>query len=390
MTASDYSDQFTETIRNGRDNGNGAEPPPRELGPNDPPTDYVPPDEALIPPRGWLYAGHYMRGIISATFSPGGFGKSGEDDKDEINRRIAAHCRLHEIKFAELAGRLFVDDRMSFPFSIAEAPRPGKIKFHHDQLVRFEAGVASKKVDAIILDPLVSFHSLAENDNSAIDAIVKRLGVIAHNAKCGIETCHHVRKLMAGQTALSVDDARGASALVNACRSARIINRMTIQEAAQAHIDPEQRRAYLRIDNGKANMRPASTAFWLHLVDVELLNGDHVQALAPWKFPDLFAGVTLADTDWIRQIVRQKPYHCDRQGKDWLGYEIARRLNLNVLDKPDCIRINKIIAAWLANKVFEKDRRLDPDTRHKRWFYVAKKTDDDNVIPFPTFDINDE
>ena len=88
------------------------------------PTPYTAPDPAKIPPRPWLYGRHYMRGIISATVAPGGFGKttlslhealcmvieeglrvwyiSAEDDRNEIDRRIAAHLKKHNLERTDI------------------------------------------------------------------------------------------------------------------------------------------------------------------------------------------------------------------------------------------------------------------------------------------------
>jgi hypothetical protein len=76
------------------------------------PTQYLMPDAAGIPPREWLSFKHYMRGVVTSTVAPGGFGKttlalyealemvklglrvwyvSAEDDRKELDRRIAGY-----------------------------------------------------------------------------------------------------------------------------------------------------------------------------------------------------------------------------------------------------------------------------------------------------------
>ena len=40
---------------------------------------YVFPDPALIPPRAWLYGGHYVRHAATATVAPGGFWEDNDD-----------------------------------------------------------------------------------------------------------------------------------------------------------------------------------------------------------------------------------------------------------------------------------------------------------------------
>src|ERR1700720_310006 len=95
-------------------------------------TPYEFPNAADIPPRSWLYGGHYIRGVATAAIAPGGHGKttislfeaitmafkglrvwflSGEDPKVEIDRRIAAHWQHHQLDPSKITGKLFVDDR---------------------------------------------------------------------------------------------------------------------------------------------------------------------------------------------------------------------------------------------------------------------------------------
>jgi AAA domain len=81
--------------------------------------------------------------------------------------------------------------------------------------------------DVIILDPLVSIHQCPENDNTAIDAIVKRL---ARAADCkAIELVHHARKpAQGGNMEIAAADARGASALSDGVRSLRAKSRLSV------------------------------------------------------------------------------------------------------------------------------------------------------------------
>jgi hypothetical protein len=365
----------------------------------------MPPDPSTIPPRAWLHGGHYIRQAATATVAPGGFGKttltireaiemvaagysvwylSGEDPKVEIDRRIAAHCQWHKIELKALPGHLFVDDKTTFPLTIATATRPGAIRFNDNSLLQFEHAILADDMAVVMLDPFISFHTIAENDNGSIDAVVKRLAAIAQRTDCCIEISHHVRKPFTGQGAITVDDARGGSALINAVRSGRVINRMTSSEAEQAKVSGENRHFYVRLDRGKRNMMPPDKATWFHLVSVPLPNGDNVQALEDWKFPSLFEGISVEDTEWVRELVRQQPYRADSKAAKWLGIEVAKRLKLNVNEKNDCKRINTLIGVWLNNSVFKKVELLD-DTRRKRMFYAGVDTTSDdeesNVVP---------
>lgn len=360
-------------------------------------TRYLAPDPSSIPRRAWLYGGHYIRQAASATVAPGGYGKttlqlyeaiemvaagrrvwylSGEDPLVELDRRIAAHCLQHNIKLATQSGQLFVDDRTTFPLFIAGCPRPGLV-FDDESLARFEAAIGADQIDVVILDPFISFHTVPENDNGGVDAVIKRLAAIAVRADCSIEISHHVRKPFTGQREITVDDARGGSAIINAVRSGRVINRMSAGEAEQAKIDPDQKNFYVRLDLGKRNMAPPDKATWFKLVSVFLHNdpdgglGDNVQALAPWQFPGLMDELSVEDTEYIRELVRRQPYRADPRSDQWLGIEIAKRLKLNINVVGDIKKIQKFIGVWLRNSVFKKLELRDADSRKMRMFYTA-------------------
>jgi hypothetical protein len=369
-------------------------------------------DPALIAKRSWLYGGHYIRQTVSATVAPGGWGKttlqlyealemvadglrvwylSGEDPLVELDRRIAAHCQLHQLALDDCGGQLFVDDRSSFPLAIATLSRRGDLEFNDADLLLFEAAIVHDQIDVVILDPFVGFHGVAENDNSSIDKVVKRLVAIAGRGNCAIEISHHVRKGQGGglRLAVTVDDARGGSSIIDAVRSARVLNRMNSGEAELAKIEGNKKNFYVRVDIGKRNMAPPpEKATWYRLQSVELANGDNVQALRLWDFPAVFDGVALGDTDYIRELVRIRPYRADSRSDDWLGLAVAQRLHLDVTNKSDIIKIQRLIGVWLKNGVFVKKEMKD-EQRRMRMFYAAPSLPD-NVVPFQRRDDEDD
>jgi hypothetical protein len=351
---------------------------------------YLAPDPAKIPKRAWLHGGHYIRDVCTATVAPGGFGKttlslfealtmvkdglrvwyiSGEDPKVEIDRRIAAHCQHHDFHLGECKGQLFVDDKTSFPFFIAKSPRAASVVFDDPSLAGFEAAIAADKIDVVMLDPFVSFHAVPENDNGAIDAVCKRLGLVAFRAHCCIEISHHVRKQAPGQTHITVDDTRGGGAIVNAVRSSRVINRMTSAEAERAKIMLDQRSSYIRLDRGKRNMAPPDAANWFRILGVLLPNGDNVQSIEEWEFPK-GRRIELEDTDWVKGIVREKQYRTNSKSPDWLGIPIGERFELDLDERGDIMFVNRAIGAWIKSGVLVKI--IDSDaSRRKREFYAV-------------------
>jgi len=363
-------------------------PPKPEDAPIKLPTEYVFPDPRTMPCRQWLRAGHYIRQSTTSTVAPGGFGKttltlyeallmvadglrvwylSGEDPMTEIDRRIAAHCQHHGVEIAQMPGRLFVDDKSTFPLSIGKAPR-GEVIFDDAALAQFEAAIRAAAIDVVMIDPFVSFHGVPENDNGAIDQIVKRLAAIAFRTNCCIEISHHVRKTFQGQSTLTVDDARGGTAIINAVRSARVLNRMNIAEAEGANVARDRRGFYFRVDKGKRNMAPPEKADWFQMMSVLLPNGDNVQALEPWEYPTAPSAADILtgdDTEWVRELVGKHAYRTDPQTDDWLGFQIAKRKGLDLRSVAHRKLINMWIGQWLANKVFKKMPLPVADQRNK-------------------------
>ncbi len=92
--------------------------------------------------------------------------------------------------------------------------------------------IKENQIDVLIIDPFVSSHRVTENDNNVIEAVVKKWPHIVEETGCAIDLNHHARKMGGGE--VTVEDGRGASALLAAVRSARSVNTMTRDEADTA------------------------------------------------------------------------------------------------------------------------------------------------------------
>ena len=366
---------------------------------------YIVPDPRGIPPRAWLHGRHYMRSIVSATVAPGGFGKStlaiheallmaanglrvwyisAEDDINEIHRRIAAYLKQHNVTPDQLDGRLFVDDKTSFPLKIARSDRGG-IAFDETALGAFEQAIEYNRIDVVILDPFISFHSVAENDTSSMDAVVKRFGEIATRQGCCIELSHHVRKPPSGPVELTVHDARGAGAIVNAVRSCRVLNQMSRVLAEQAGIPEKDRTRYIRIDSGKRNMAPPEAAKWMRLESVEIANGDWVQALTDYEFK---IQTTSGDDDrrWLRIVMAdRKAFRVAPQSEHWLGKAMAAHFGRNVEVQGDRIWLQKIIKRWADEGLIAKVERPDDNRKVRPHWVLGDAAKEEPASPRDVF-----
>src|SRR5262249_24025666 len=298
-----------------------------------------------------------------------------EEDQDELDRRIAAICQRYNISEADCGGRLFVQSVRDKPIRFATLNNKNALALDRDLLDQFEAQIRTRRIDVFGRDPWVSFHSPIENDNGHMDLGHKEgLSSAASRTRAAGEIFHHPSKPKPGQGETTVEDARGASAIFFAVRSARVLNFMTPQEAEKIGIGEDDRRLHVRVANGKANMGPLGKATWFKLEVENLPNGDEIACASPWKPPNPFQGVTTADMHKCRTLAQTGAYRLDSRSPEWIGYAVAEVLNINIArgaenSPQDLARIRQVLQTWLKNKVLKTDKREDKN-RKKRTFVV--------------------
>jgi RecA-family ATPase len=360
-------------------------------------------DPMTIPVRQFLYGEHYIRGACSCTIGAGARGKTtlscteavsmavgrdlmtgkdlekgplrawlinAEEMQDEIDRRISAVLQCHGIGIADLGGRLWATSVRDRPMRIATMDK-GVAMINGGVVQQMTEFITRNKIDVFMVDPLVSFHDVSENDNSAMDKVIKQgFGAIASNTNSACEVYHHPGKPKLGQGETTVDDGRGASAVLWAVRSARVLNYMTQGEATQFGIPEDERRQYIRISNGKANMGPVGKATWMKMKVETLPNGDNVACATPWTPPKPFDGITKADAEVAQKLAQGGTHRASPQAKDWFGYTLGERLGLDPRSNPaDKAKLNGMMKTWLKNKVLATERRND-ETRKAKDFIV--------------------
>lgn len=375
-------------------------------------TPFVLRDPASIEPRRWLYGRHYIRGYLSATVAPGGLGKSslvlaeatamasgknllgdmpaeklrvwywnGEDPREEIERRETAACVQHKVASEDMDGRLFINSGRDTEIVIARADHNG-VKVAMPMVAALGRTIRENKIDLLIIDPFVASHAVPENDNGAINAVCRQWAMLAEETGCAIELVHHVRKGAAGQNEYTVDDARGAGALLAAARSVRVLNRMSKDEASKAGI--ANPRSFFRVDNGKANLAPpAESSTWREIVSVSLGNdrgairGDSVGVVMPWTWPDRSGAVTLDDVRTIQEAIAVGDWRSNVQSDaKWAGKVVADVLDLDLADPAAKASAKTILKALIDDGSLKLVGCRD-DTRKLRTFVkVGKKVNE--------------
>lgn len=233
--------------------------------------------------------------------------------------------------------------------------------------------IVENRIDALILDPFVSTHMVSENDNVAINAVCTALKDVADSAECAIELIHHVGKLNGNEA--TVEHGRGASSLLAAVRSARVLNRMDLNDAKRAGVEEDHRWAYVRIDNGKSNLAPQVKATWIHLVSVPLGNGEQIAAVEPWQWPVFNWKLQESDIIRVKAALEKGCYRENVQSIDWVGHPIASALGLSVDNPIHKQQVKDVLNSMITAGHLHISKKIDRRSRKgKRFIEVAKRS----------------
>ena len=358
------------------------------------PTVYDMFDGSSIEPRRWIYGHHYLRSFVSVLASAGGIGKTSlqivealaivtgrpllgeevkertnvwivnlEDPLEEIQRRVIAAMQHYGITPDEVRGRLFVNAGRDFSLKFGIQTRDGVLP--NTKLVEYLCKqIPQKKIGCVFIDPFVGAHSINENDNMAVNAIVSEIRRVADETKSAIGLVHHIRKGN-GEDA-SIDSVRGAGSLIGAARAARVVNRMSADDAAKLGIDETEARSIFRVDDGKANLAPpASAGLYRKMEGVKIDNGEWIGVCVPYTLPDAFDGISGKDAKAAQRIVADahsggEPLRESQQSPKWVGIPIADMLGIDITEKRGKSKVASIVKTWIKTNVLAVERITDP------------------------------
>jgi KaiC/GvpD/RAD55 family RecA-like ATPase len=335
-------------------------------------------DPATLARRDWIYGKTLLRGAVTVTVGHGGSGKtilgitettamvSGrsllgvqperpmrvwyinlEETKEELERRFSATLRAYNLGPQDCGDRLLVDGN-EMQLSIAQSSRDGTV-MDDDMVNAIVDQLTFYSVDVLIIDPFVSSHAVSENDNMAIDAVAKRWAQIAAQTHCAVHLIHHSRKT--GGEEVTVEDSRGASALVNKARIARELNPMSRQQAEEAGVEGEHWR-YFFLRDGKANYAARNDAKeWYQFVSHTLPNapngqGDDVGVVARWEWPDTRLDLSAEQMEAVRAKIAGERCRRDHQAHAYVGKIVAEALGVDAADKQTMHGIKSLLRRW--------------------------------------------
>jgi hypothetical protein len=351
------------------------------------------PNERTIPQWEFLYGRHLLRRTVSGTAAMGATGKTSmslvealamasgkpllgeevpkqplrvlliclEDNRNAMDKRIAAAMKLHKLTPQDIGGRLFIKAKGEIKFKIARLVR-GSVLPNTELIEQTINFLRDNKIDVFSIDPFVKTHGVPENDNNSISEVIDCYDEIAERANGAVALWHHTRK--GGGGPVTVESSRGAQAFIDACRSVRILETMTDDEAKKQKI--EQHRRYFRAFSGKLNFAPPTDkSAWYQLTSVPILNGplayfaidggnggDNVGVVEAWELPSSSeVDLTPEHRTAIEVAIRQSDWRENTQSGMWVGKAIAPILGLDPED--DKPKLKKLVKKLISDRVLK-------------------------------------
>jgi hypothetical protein len=363
---------------------------------------YVAPAEAGLRMWDFVYGRHLLRDTVSGTAAFGGTGKSSlaiaealamttrralvgilpprhlrvglinfEDTRNTIDKRIVAVMKHYKLKDKDIGDRLFIIAKGELPIKIAtQNQRSGVVVRNENTISELVAFVRNNKLDVLSIDPFVATHDVNENDNQKIWAVVACYDNVAERARCAISLWHHTRKSGGGEA--TIESARGAVSFIDACRSVRILDTMTREEASKLKI--EHPGLHFRSFSGKRNFAPPTyDSEWYRFENVDLNNGpiysvgDKVGVVTSWVHPGAQElNLTTEKIVAIQTAVAGSQWREDVRAAMWVGKAVALALGLDAKDG----RVKRVLNQLLQDGFLQVQPGRD-EHRNERLFVVV-------------------
>ena len=356
--------------------------------------------EADIPPWRWLYGHHLLRGEVAGTAAMGGTGKSSlsivealamasghtllnenvptplrvvlinlEDTRNTMEKRIAAVMRHYALTPADIGNRLIVIAKGEVKIKVARQLRSGDVARNESAIRALIRLMIEHRADVLSIDSFIRTHKVNENDNSAIQEVVECFEDIAQEANCAVHLWHHTRKL--GGEKATIEAARGASAFMDACRSARVLDMMSAKEHEQlAQIEPNMLPPgfYFRAFSGKRSFAPpAEQSDWFKRESIRLANGDNVGVATAWQYPETHED---APPEAVKQIFDDIDKGMP-DGNRYTNYSAATKRAAWPIVQKYCPgktegQCRRIITGWIKQGLLYEDEYIDPVHRRSQ------------------------
>lgn len=346
------------------------------------------------PQKEFLYGTHYARKYLSVTIAKPNTGKTSlllveavsmasgvpllgitptdqlgvwyyglEDPFEDLQRRTEAAAEHYKSvrRQVDIENRLFLTSGRDEGHELLIAhQKNGDIEIAVPVVELLKKYIIENEIDVLIIDPFVKCHAIDENTNILIDKVAKLWAQIANDCNCSIELSHHPRKT--GNQPVTIEDARGASALIGAARGKRVLNRMTMADWEQTQktdrpVTEDDKQHFIRIDS-ETNLSPATKASWIHIETQRSSNGHSEGVATQWDFPMMEDLVAASDeiNDALKLISKGGPWRKSAQStnEQWIGVPIAKALKLDPKNKMHRKQLTDLIDEWLKDGILKE------------------------------------
>jgi hypothetical protein len=226
-------------------------------------------------------------------------------------------------------------------------------------LAHLREKIIERKVGLVMMDPFVSTHAINENSNPQVQAVVAMMRKLTRECGCGLDVVHHLRKGGPNEDA-TIDSVRGAGALIGAARAARVINKITKEDAIEMGVPENKALGLFRVDAGKNNLsKPVETSIYRRLVSVQLDNGENIGVATAFTLPDLWDGLTTPVVNAILTTIDKgidgERYSIRPQDKNrWVGNVITGWMFDKAEDTKTRSMAAKIVQEWMQTELLEE------------------------------------
>jgi AAA domain len=212
---------------------------------------------------------------------------NGEENWEELLRRLQAVCEYYGIAHSDLENWFCMTSAQRFPLRVAEVGSGDRFSPDRNLLAHMYEEIRANEYDVICLDPLITLHGVPESNPVMMRGVMDIFRDLAAGINCSVEIVGHTRKPPIGFDAqLTAYDTRGSGAIVDALRSVRMLDLMTVEEADKAEIQDYERERHVRVTPAKRNYSAtAAPSQWIRIENLIINNGDDVGVVAPWEWP---------------------------------------------------------------------------------------------------------
>lgn len=347
-----------------------------------------------ISPRAFIYRKWLIKGAVTVLIAPGGRAKSSltlskaidlacgvdhlgakivrprsvflynaEDPIMEMERRAEAYMLFHDFTADEkrqVKQNLHLQSGAGGLLIFASADRSG-VSVNEKLVSSMIDYIREHNIELVVLDPLVTLHTVPENDNMGMTHVADVFKRIAAETNVAMLIAHHARKTQRSNGAVPLDanDGRGAVAVINSARIVMNINDIPSPEkAAEFQITDQDLWRYIVVGTGdKTNLsaRDQTVAvFRLNSVQAdnatEEFEADNTVAISEHKFERVIGVSEDVTRTVLAALDGEAPVGSNPQHANYLGKLIADAAGWNLDLKSVRSSVKDIIAQWTRQR----------------------------------------